>query len=342
MLSLILASLLALSPPQAQPQDITWKAVLMTGDDEIEAFDNARKAIKNEFLLIGLEGKNIRDLSMSPAEMRRGVGPSSADNLQRSALSLAVAKGDGCLIHMTSHGTRQGFVLRNQSVLTPTRLDSILEQACGDAPTVVLVSACFSGAFTGPVMRKPNRVILTAARDDRTSFGCSSENQYTYWDGCLLDNLTEAETWQSLHRRILSCIEKKETAGRFTPSLPQAFFGEQVAGLKIPGFSASSPVAGTRPCPVASDATYGFSVENPIKVVESRESQYLSTLRGPSGQSLRASRIGSVMSGGKSLHIYDLMYEGIEKSRAIYVDVSQPESLKAPTGFSCTAELAAP
>ena len=335
MLRFILASLLILSP-QAQPADITWKAVLMTGDDEIEAFDNARKALKNEFILIGLEPKHIRDLSMSASEIRRGIAPSSAENLQRSALSLGVAKGDGCIVHLTSHGTRQGFAMRNQPLLTPPQLDSILGQACGNAPTVVLVSACYSGSFTGGVMQKPNRVILTAARDDRTSFGCSPENQFTYWDGCLIDNLPEAETWQSLHGRIQRCIEKKEGAGRFTPSLPQAYFGEQVANLRLPGFSMAASPAAAVLCPIATDTNYGFSAETPIKVgLDSRETQYLSSLRGPAGQSVRSSRVGSVVSAGTILHIYDLMYEGLEKHVAIYVDTNHLEVPKAPVGFTC-------
>jgi hypothetical protein len=30
------------------------------------------------------------------------------------------------------------------------------------------------------------------------------------------------------------CVETKESQGNFQPSLPQAYFGEQVSGLKIP------------------------------------------------------------------------------------------------------------
>jgi hypothetical protein len=113
-------------------------------------------------------------------------------------------------------------------------LDKILDRACGERPTVVLVSACYSGVFVGRDMQKKNRIILTAARQDRTSFGCSAENQYTYWDSCLIDSLPTADSWKSLYGTIQRCVQTKESDGRFKASLPQAFFGEQVSDLKIP------------------------------------------------------------------------------------------------------------
>src|SRR5262245_65976525 len=48
--------------------NLTWKATLMTGDDQIDAFDNARKALKSEFVQMGLTPSNIKELSMNPAE----------------------------------------------------------------------------------------------------------------------------------------------------------------------------------------------------------------------------------------------------------------------------------
>jgi hypothetical protein len=346
MFSLIFAALLAVLPQQAPAPEITWKAVLMTGDNEIDAFDNARKALKNEFVQMGVAPGNIRELSMSPAEQQRGALPSSAETLQSALLSLSVGNTDGCLIHMTSHGTRQGFAMKDQQLLTPARLNSILDLGCGDRPTIVLVSACYSGTFVGPAMQKPNRIILTAAREDRTSFGCSPENEFTYWDGCLIDSLPQAETWLSLHRLLQRCIQAKESRGRFTPSLPQAFLADPVSDLKIPGFLVSTPaVAGASRCPVATDTAYGFTVGKAVKVGldeasgPDREGRYLKALRGPAGQPVRSSRIGSALSAGTVLHIYELTYEGIEKPVALYLDVYHFEAPAAPAGFLCGVEL---
>src|SRR5215510_14800055 len=202
--------------------DLTWKATLMTGDDSINAFDNARKTLKSEFLQMGVVPDNIKELSMNPVERKRGSLPSSAVNLAGALRELSVGDQDACLIHMTSHGSPQGFYLRNAPPITPQTLDRILDRACGDRPTVVLVSACYSGVFVGPAMQKKNRIILTAARQDRTSFGCSAENEYTYWDSCLIDTLPKADSWKSLYGLIQECVETKESRLTYKPSLPQA------------------------------------------------------------------------------------------------------------------------
>jgi len=226
--------------PGSQPastdatSNLTWKATLMTGDDRLDVFDNARKTLKSEFLHMGVVPANIKELSMNPVERKRGSLPSSAVNLADALRELSIGDQDACLIHMTSHGSPQGFYLRNAAPITPQMLDRILDVACSERPTVVLVSACYSGVFVGPSMQKKNRIILTAARQDRTSFGCSAENQYTYWDSCLINSLPTAESWKSLYGSIQQCVQTKESEGHFKPSLPQAYFGEEVIDLKIP------------------------------------------------------------------------------------------------------------
>jgi hypothetical protein len=220
--------------PAEATSNLTWKAALMTGDDSVDTFDNARKTLTTEFLHMGVLPANIKELSMNPRERKHGSMPSSAVNLSGALRDLSVGDQDACLIHMTSHGAPQGFYLRNGGYITPQALNKILDSSCGDRPTVVLISACYSGVFVGPAMQKKNRIILTAARQDRTSFGCSRENEYTYWDSCLIDSLPKSDNWKSLYGNIQQCVETKEGHGHFKPSLPQAFFGEDVADLKIP------------------------------------------------------------------------------------------------------------
>ena len=50
---------------------------------------------------------------------------------------------------------------------------------------MALISACYSGVFVDPV-GAPNRIILTAAREDRTSFGCSDDADFTHFGGAFL------------------------------------------------------------------------------------------------------------------------------------------------------------
>jgi len=166
---------------------------------------------------------------------------------------------------MISHASPQGFYLRNAPALTPRTLSAILDAACGYRPTVVLVSACYSGVFVGNAMLKPNRIIRTAARQYRTSFGCSAENEYTYWDGCLIDSLPKADTWKSLYGSIQQCVQKKESLGRFQPSLPQAYFGTQVSNLKIPSTVSESLNLATNQLPAGNDGTDASAALNVVK-----------------------------------------------------------------------------
>lgn len=354
----LLISLLALLPAPVMAQDapvppqpvaqeastLTWKAVLMAGDNELEVFDNATKTLKSMFLRMGLVPDNIRELSATQAEIRRGALPANAENLESALRGLSVGKGDACLVHLTSHGTRQGFFVRGASGITPSTLNSVLERSCGDQPTVVLISACYSGVFLDRVMLKPNRIILTAAAEDRTSFGCSSENQYTYWDGCLIDSFTQSDNWAVLYGAIKRCVETKEAQKRFMPSLPKAYFGDAIASLRTP---AAPPANGTvvdasvSRCPITMDESYGFSAGNPVKVGldgasgPARELQYLNALRGPTGQSLRFRRVGTSLATTVILDVYELNYEGLAKPVRIYLDAYHFEDPVAPRGFVC-------
>ncbi len=218
---------------------INWKVVLMASDQGsqnqwISAFDNARLAIKRHFVGRGIPEQNFRELSLKPKHQSATVKPASAQNLALSLQELQPqGANDACLVHMTSHGARDGFCLGSQR-LAPRDLDAALNNACGDRPTVVLISACYSGLYTLDQhgLKKPNRIILTAASADKTSFGCSAEALYTYWDGCLIDNLPTSSNWANLAENIRTCIVRKE--GGNMSSNPQMFIGAQVQSLALP------------------------------------------------------------------------------------------------------------
>jgi hypothetical protein len=98
---------------------------------------------------------------------------------------------------------------------------------CGERPTVVIISACYSGVFVDP-LEAPNRVILTAARPDRSSFGCSDKDRYPYFDNCILQNLPVAGDFLDLARRARLCVSKRETDEHLEPaSEPQTWIGGQ-------------------------------------------------------------------------------------------------------------------
>jgi len=92
----------------------------------------------------------------------------------------------------------------------------------------VIVSACFSGVFV-PVLEGPNRMVLTAARPDRSSFGCSESDKYPYFDACMLQVLPTVHDFVALGPAVQDCVAQREVeTGMRPPSEPQFFVGPQL------------------------------------------------------------------------------------------------------------------
>lgn len=227
----LLAALPGLAGAAATPG--SWRVVLVAGDDSAPVFDNAVDRLGE--LLGNKPGIELRRLTSDLALQSGGRKVATAKNLD------AALKGNaaqGCLVFMTSHGTTDGLYLRqdydNARTLSPGRVDRILDKHCGDRPTVLVVSACHSGVFIGRASKGENRVILTAARDDKVSFGCGAEFEFTYFDECLLQSWTKGGTWKQLFSRIETCVRLKESELSESSSMPQAYFGAGVQDLKLP------------------------------------------------------------------------------------------------------------
>lgn len=227
---------IALTFTASASQAIVWKGIFIAGDDSIENFDNGREDLTAQFELLGLLTSHQLSSSDNYISEENNVYPADASHIFNAFEQLNVQAGEGCLIHMTSHGMKnQGFYLSKAGpgILPPDLFTDLVNAACGNQPTVVLVSACYSGQFITEGIKGPNRVILTAARSDRPSFGCSADTEYTYWDGCMLEALPQSSTWKELYQNVNSCVSVKEAAIGAQPSEPQAYFGENTDSWTI-------------------------------------------------------------------------------------------------------------
>jgi hypothetical protein len=208
-----------------------WRAVLIAGDNNSPAFDNGIEAMRGKLAQRGV--RDIRMLTSDPVA-HPSLPVATAANVSSALRS---GGGEACLVFITSHGDERGVALRAaKGTVNPATLDSALDAGCGNRPTVLLVSACYSGIFLTGAMRRPNRVVLTAAAADRVSFGCGAGDQYTYYDQCLLQQFDGAATWQQLAIATRSCVEALEQRMAVSrPSQPQIFVGGAVSDLRIPG-----------------------------------------------------------------------------------------------------------
>ena len=116
----------------------------------------------------------------------------------------------------------------DQSILPPGILGAMLDKTCGQRPTVVIISACFSGVFV-PELGSDNRMVLTAARPDRTSFGCGEADKYPYFDDCFLQTTPQAKNFPNLGSQVQACVAAREIKeGMAPPSEPQLYIGPQL------------------------------------------------------------------------------------------------------------------
>lgn len=227
----ILAFSLVASPIAASAADFSrWAVLIVAGDNHAHSgapsavFDNARRDLAKAFAGIGFSPDNMAQFAVSPdpAAQHSDVGA-----IANTLWDLSSRAPDGCLVYFTSHGTPDGIVM-DTGVMGPDKMSAIVNNACGSKPTVVVVSSCFSGQFV-PGLAGDNRVVLTAARPDRTSFGCGELDHYTFFDDCFLRALPLAGDFPKLGALTQQCVAFREKQMKATPpSEPQLRVGANV------------------------------------------------------------------------------------------------------------------
>jgi hypothetical protein len=94
-------------------------------------------------------------------------------------------------------------------------------------------------------------------------------------------------------------------------------------------------------CTNTSDATYGFTPENPIRIGYDPRQQVIDQQRcipwllGPQGQPVYTQLLEEVKQDSSTLCKVSVSYEGLAKADVMYFDISSFEQPKAPAGYSC-------
>ncbi|HEX2560523.1 C13 family peptidase [Phenylobacterium sp.] len=244
--ALLLALALIWAGPAPAAPFSDWAAVVVAGDwkgsegGPTEAFDNARRDVARALVRAGFEPARIGQFSVRPgryADTR--PQPSEPRRIYETLSELSAAGAEGCLFYVSSHGLPQGVVI-GERIVPPPVMASMLDRACGKKPTVVVISACFSGVFV-PHLAAPNRMILTAARRDRTSFGCGEADRYPYFDECFLQSIDRSAGFPALATAVRRCVAEREVKeGASPPSEPQVFVGAELSPV-LPLLSFAAP-----------------------------------------------------------------------------------------------------
>lgn len=223
-----------------------WAAIFVAGDwrahsgKPSEVFDNGRRDLALAFERAGFNPDNVAQFSVRPAHYAKASLLSARPDAIRAELDRLAARAQGgCLVYLTSHGSPQAIVL-GEGYLTPAAAAALVDEACGARPTVIVVAACFSGVFV-PTLAGPNRMVMSAARPDRASFGCGEADRYTFFDTCMLQSLPHAHDFAALAAAVRACVaDREQTLGAEPPSEPQVAIGPLLRPL-LPLYAFAGP-----------------------------------------------------------------------------------------------------
>lgn len=190
-----------------------------------------RVAIVNGFTSLGIPamfGQHLPQLTRPSPD-----GPPAA------VMRLAEGARDGqdvVVVLLTSHGA-PGMLAVNErgsdqvGGVSDAQIRDFLAPLNNDRQ-MVIVQACYSGSLI-PALAHPNRVVITAAAADRTSFGCAPDAQNTWFIRALVAEMAAGGSWEDVFARTRALVQAFEAEQGIAPaqrSNPQVNVGRAMRG----------------------------------------------------------------------------------------------------------------
>lgn len=187
----LLASAIEALRPRT-PDQTNLYVVALAGDGSENVFRNeveyADKLFSERF---GAEG-HVLILENNPASIEsRPLATLTNLRLALDAIAEQMDPSeDILLVYLTSHGSpdHQLYVALDPlplNQITPEELADALKTSPSMRWKVIVVNACFSGGFID-ALRDDSTMVIAAARSDRSSFGCGTESEITYFGNAFL------------------------------------------------------------------------------------------------------------------------------------------------------------
>jgi hypothetical protein len=243
---LIAAALAACVPHDAGPQGVTpartiaaadWKALVVGGAADRPIYDFAAEDVAGRLRDAGVTRVALHTASLTGPD-GSARPPARLSSLRQSLGALGSRESDACLLYFSSHGEEGTLRLAgepNGRSASLGDIDRLATMACGDRPTVLVLSGCETGSFITAQLERPNRIIIAAAARGRATYAAKLDERHGAFDRCLIGAYDSgATTWRQLFRDLLPCVAERESWLGVRPSLPQASFGAAVANLRLP------------------------------------------------------------------------------------------------------------
>ncbi len=222
--ALLEAALAAVQP--GDPDHVELYAISFGGDGSQHVFrrevDYATEQLTDLFGARTITLSNSRDaLDRLPMATRHSLEASLKTMAERMN-----PEQDVLMVFLTSHGSRDHELYINQPGMELLNLPaSELGRLLDELPVahrVVVISACYSGGFI-PEIGDDRTMVITAARNDRTSFGCSDDAELTEFGRAFLETaLPQASGLMDAYTRAQAeVVAREEARAAYEPSEPQ-------------------------------------------------------------------------------------------------------------------------
>jgi hypothetical protein len=111
---------------------------------------------------------------------------------------------------------------------------------------LIMLQACYSGQFV-PALRASGTVVVTAAADDRSSFGCQAGNDWTLFGDALINHaLRQPLPFDVQLRRATALISAAEEKADLPASNPQISIGSDTSAW-LSALDARAPKVASAP-----------------------------------------------------------------------------------------------
>ena len=226
----VVAQLDRLAPQR--PGTVDLYAILVGGDGSEDVFRKEVAAVRGVLEdRFDAAGRTVTLVNSKASPEPEATLHSLAYALQRVAAKMNRDE-DVLFLHLTTHGGSNHVLVlhhpeRELYGLSPQYLKALLDQA-GIRFRVVVVSACYSGAFVAP-LASPNSLVITAASSTRQSFGCGNDSQITDFSRAFyLKALQQTRSFPAAARTATQIVHDIERAAGRKHSYPQMRLGTAI------------------------------------------------------------------------------------------------------------------
>lgn len=217
------------------PGKVNLYAIVFAGDGSQNVFRNEAEYFNKLFSRRFDAAGHVMVLENNPASLT--TRPLATWTNLEDALDAVASKMDPAqdilLLYFTTHGSKDHTLLVD---MDPLPLDQIgaadLPDILAEHPfkhKVVIINACYSGGFIPP-LAGAGTMVITAARSDRSSFGCGEQSELTWFGHAfLVDALDKTDDLRRAFRIARDEVARWERRDHYEPSDPQISVGRGIA-----------------------------------------------------------------------------------------------------------------